>query len=230
MPKIELKDVTYYYLDIERKVGVAGIYRISASIPSQSFIIIVGPSGCGKTTLLKVIAGMLPPSEGTINFDEIDVAAIPLNERYVSFVSQEFALYPTMSVFENIAYPLKVARVPIEETRVRVNELATMLKIDHLLSRRPRHLSVGERQRVALARALIKRPHILFLDEPMSNLDDVNRTALREMLKNVQRRYGMTIMMSTHRQEDAYFLADLLIEMDNGGIKKVSPFKDGQPA
>ncbi|HAK05623.1 MAG TPA: hypothetical protein DCM23_02830 [Firmicutes bacterium] len=229
MPKITLDQVTKYYVDDHKTTAVAALFKVSAEIPDGSLAVIVGPSGCGKTTLLKTIAGIYELNEGVILFNDQDIAPIAISERNLSFVNQEFALYPNMTSFENIAYPLKVAHIPIEETRKRVQEVATLLEIELLLSRKPRVLSGGQRQLVALARALIKRPHILLLDEPFANIDDPTRQKLRKIIKDIKARYNMNVIMSTHRQEDAYFLADQLIEMNNGEIVKVTAFEKGLP-
>lgn len=229
MPKIKIDSITKYYLDSKKKLAIAGIYQISLLIPDASFAVVVGPSGCGKTTLLKTLAGLIVPDEGTVFFNDKNVTSVAPNERNIAFVSQEYALYPNKTVFENIAYPLIVSNVPIEEIRRRVYELAKLLDIEVLLSRKPGLLSGGQKQRVALGRALIKRPDVLFMDEPLSNLDDPTRYSLRQLVKDIQKRLQINVILSTHRQEDAYFWADLLVEMENGSIVKTTAFKDGLP-
>lgn len=229
MPQIRLDNVSVHYHNDKKNLIIAGLYQASLTIADQSFTVIVGPSGCGKTTLLKTIAGIIDVAEGSIYFDDINMDSVSSNKRNVSFVSQQFALYPNMSVFDNIAYPLKVAKTPIEEMRNLVNQIAETLELSILLSRRPRHLSIGQKQRVALARALVKQPQVILLDEPFSNLDQPTRLYLRDLLKKMQKRYLINVILSTHNQDDAYFLADQLVMINNGSIEKVIEFKDGHP-
>jgi len=229
MPKITINHITKYYVDSKKRSAIAGIFQVSAEIPDASFVVLVGPSGCGKTTLLKVLAGLNAPDEGSIQYNGQDIFSIAPHERNIAFVTQEYALYPNRTIFDNIAYPLIVAKVPVEEIRHRVHEIAQLLDIEILLSRKPKVLSGGQRQRAALARALVKRPDILLMDEPLSSIDDPTRFALRQLLKSLQQRFQMTVILSTHRQEDAYFWADWLIEMENGSITKTTQFKNGVP-
>ncbi len=227
MPKIKLDSITKYYLNPKKNLAIAGIYQVSLMVPDASFVVVIGPSGCGKTTLLKTIAGLIVPDEGSVFFNEKNVTSVAPNERNISFVSQEYSLYPNKTVFENIAYPLIVSNVPIDEIRRRVYDMAKLLDIEILLSRKPGVLSGGQRQRVAVGRALIKRPDVLFMDEPLSNLDDPTRYALRQLVKDVQKRLQINVILSTHRQEDAFFWADVLVEMGNGSIVKTTVYKDG---
>jgi len=229
MPSIRLDNVSVHYSNDKKNILIAGLYQASLIIADQSFTVIVGPSGCGKTTLLKTIAGTLEIAEGRVYFNDINMANVSVNKRNIAFVSQQFALYPNMSIFDNIAYPLKVAKTPIEEMRKLVSQISETLELSILLSRKPRHLSIGQKQRVALARALIKQPQVILLDEPFSNLDQPTRLHLRDLLKTMQKRYLINVILSTHNEDDAYFLADQLIMMNNGTIEKMIEFKDGHP-
>jgi ABC-type sugar transport system ATPase subunit len=222
MPTIELQDISYYYVDKKKRVATAGLYQVNLSVPDCSLIVLTGPSGCGKTTLLKTIAGIYPPESGTILFNDIDVTNTPANQRGVGLVTQEYALYPNKTVFDNIAYPLQVAKVPLEERRQRVNDIARLLDIELALSRKPRVLSGGQRQRVALARALIRRPDILLLDEPLSNVEGPLRSALLAFLSDMQKRLSMTLIIATHQVEEASRYGDVVLAMENGTIVHVS--------
>jgi ABC-type sugar transport system ATPase subunit len=221
MPTIELVNVSHYYLNGKTNIATAGLFQVSLILPDCHFIIIEGPSGCGKTTLLKTIAGLYTPEEGTVLFNGIDVINTPANKRSVGLVSQEYALYPNKTVFDNIGYPLKVAKVPLEELRQRVSEISQLLGIDLLLSRKPRVLSGGQRQRVALARSLIRRPDILLLDEPLSNVEGPLRDELLTLLSSLQKRLSMTLIMATHQVAEAARYGDVIVSMENGSITSI---------
>lgn len=179
--------------------------------------IIIGQSGCGKTTLLKAITGQLS-YDGNIYFDNIDVDKIPTNERNISYVSQDIVLYPHLTVFENIAFPLKLLNCPKEEIIKRVNEIAKEFEIELLLNRKPKQLSLGQMQRVAIARALIKNPDICLFDEPLSNLDEQNRYKLRHVIKKVLQKRHITTIYVTHNRTIALALGDYIYVMDNGTL------------
>lgn len=205
--------------------------NVTLSVKSGEFLVILGPSGSGKTTLLRIIAGLEKPTKGRIYIDGVIVAdgerglSVPPQRRDVGMVFQTWALYPNMKVFDNIAFPLEVRGLPREEIRRRVVEVARYLEISDLLDRYPRQLSGGQQQRVALARALVKNPKILLLDEPFSNLDARIRVTAREFVKRVQRDLGITTILVTHDQMDAFAVGDRIAVIDRGRVQQV-----GDPA
>ncbi len=218
MPKITISNLNYYYIDKKKKTGVAAIYNLNTTIKNNSFTIIIGESGSGKTTLLKLLTGILKPSEGKIYFDEEDITNIDANKRSLSYVSQEFALYPHLTVFGNIAYPLKVAKVPDEEIRLRVNEVLSLFELVPFQARKPKHLSLGQRQRVALARAIVKKPDLILLDEPFSNLDEKLKKEFADLLKTIKEKYSITIVYVTHKLDEVKQIGTDLLILHNGEI------------
>lgn len=233
MPKITINDLTYLYIDKKKNTGVAAICNLNAVIENNSFSVIIGESGCGKTTLLKLLTGLLKPHEGSIYFDNNDITKLDANERNLSYISQEFALYPHLTVFDNIAYPLKISKVPSEEIRLRVNEMLKMLDLVPYQTRKPRHLSIGQRQRVALGRALVKRPSLILLDEPFSNLDEPLRKELIDLIKEIKNKLPITFIYVTHRLDEIKFVGTNVLVLHNGTIvqndtmDKVLTDKDG---
>jgi len=202
---------------------VAAVDALSVEFAFGEFVVILGPSGCGKSTTLFLLAGLYVPTEGEIRFDGRVVNALPPERRNVGLVFQNYALYPHMSVFDNIAFPLRMQRRPREERQERVLAVARMLYIDHLLERKPSQLSGGQQQRVAIARALVKRPDLLLLDEPLSNLDARLRLEMREEIRRVQREIGITTVLVTHDQEEALSLADRILVMRDGKAVQFAP-------
>ena len=233
MPKITINDLTYLYIDKKKNTGVAAICNLNAVIENNSFSVIIGESGCGKTTLLKLLTGLLKPHEGSIYFDNNDITKLDANERNLSYISQEFALYPHLTVFDNIAYPLKISKVPSEEIRLRVNEMLKMLDLVPYQTRKPRHLSIGQRQRVALGRALIKRPSLILLDEPFSNLDEPLKKELIDLIKEIKNKLPITFIYVTHRLDEIKFVGTNVLVLHNGTVvqndtmDKVLTDKDG---
>ncbi len=199
---------------------------VTLEIPSGKFFAILGPSGSGKTTLLRVIAGFETPDQGRVLFDGKDVTEKPPYERGVALVPQNWALWPHMTVFENVAFGLKVMKLPPSEVRERVEEALELLGLRGLEDRYPHQLSGGQQQRVALARALVVRPKLLLLDEPLSNLDAVLRIRLRGELKRLQRELGLTAVYVTHDQEEALALADELAVISEGKVIESGEPKD----
>ena len=214
MPKITVSDLTAIYSD--KKAGdVIALDGLNAEFLSDAFNVIVGYSGCGKTTLLKCIAGLID-YDGEIDFDDNDVGGLAPSERNVSYVSQEFVLYPHLTVFDNIAFPLKVAGAPKKEIIDRVKKIAEATDLTYCLTRKPKHISGGQQQRVALARALVKNPSICLFDEPLSNTDPQLRFAERRLLKDSVKRYGCTAVYVTHDFSEAMALADKLFVIADG--------------
>lgn len=183
----------------------------------QGFNVILGYSGCGKTTLLKAIVGLLEYN-GQILIDGNDISKIPTNERDMAMVSQQYLLYPTKTIFDNIAFPLKVKKINCDEIKRRVFEIAELFDLVPCLSRKPKQISGGQQQRTAIARALIKRPAVCLLDEPLSNVDPKLRAKERCLLKNALKQYGSSVIYVTHSVFEAVNLADNLIIMDKGKV------------
>ena len=194
---------------------------IEFSVPSGSFVVIVGPSGCGKTTLLRSLAGLEGIDTGAIRIAGRDVTELEPSERNVAMVFQNYALYPTKTVYDNMAYGLRLRRTPRAEVDRRVRSTAGRLQIEHLLARRPSQLSGGQRQRVAMGRAIVREPSLFLFDEPLSNLDAALRNELRVEIKRLQRSLDVTTVYVTHDQHEAMTLADILVVMRGGRIEQM---------
>lgn len=218
MPKIKIDNLTYYYIDKKKKIGISPICNLNTTIENNSFTIIIGESGSGKTTLLKLIAGIYKPNDGSIYFDNDDVTNLDAASRHLSYISQEFALYPHLTVFDNIAYPLKIAKVPAEEIRIRVNEMLNLLDMNLYQSRKPKQLSIGQRQRVAIARALIKKPNLILLDEPLSNLDELLKIEMVKLFKEIKEKFAITFVYVTHKLDEVKSIGTNLLILHNGSI------------
>ncbi len=202
------------------------VHDFDIAIQRGEFISFLGPSGCGKTTNLRMIAGLETPSSGTILIDGRDVTHLPANQRDVGMVFQSYALFPNMTVADNIAFGLKVARKPAPEIRARVDEMLAMIKLPQLATRYPFQLSGGQQQRVALARAIASKPQLLLLDEPLSALDAKIRVSLREEIRNLQRALGITTIFVTHDQEEALSMSDRVVVMSEGRVEQLgTPFE-----
>jgi ABC-type sugar transport system ATPase subunit len=206
--------------NLTKKFGtVVGVDTLSLDIHEGEFVAFLGPSGCGKTTTLLMIAGIYKPTAGLIRFGERVVNNMPPKDRNIGMVFQSYALYPHMTVFENIAYPLKLKRVSKNEQQTRVQRVADSMGIGHLLDRRPGQLSGGQQQRVALGRALVKEPDLLLFDEPLSNLDARLRLTMRGEIKQLQKRLGITAVYVTHDQIEALTMADRIAVMSHGKLQ-----------
>jgi multiple sugar transport system ATP-binding protein len=212
--------------------GVRALDGLDLEIADGEFFALLGPSGCGKTTLLRTIAGLEPPSEGTVRIGERDVTRLAPGARDVAMVFQDYALFPHMTVAENISYPLKVRRRPRAERDARAAEVGAQLGLDALLARRPAALSGGQQQRVALARAVAVRPAVFLFDEPLSNLDARLRLEARTFLKRLQREVAVTTVFVTHDQAEALALADRIAVLDAGRVCQVGTPREvfGRPA
>ena len=202
--------------------GVQAVADFNLDIADKSFVVFVGPSGCGKSTTLRMIAGLEQLTEGEIRIDGQVVNDVRPKDRNIAMVFQNYALYPHMTVFENMAFGLTIRKLPKVEIRQRVEEAAEMLEITHLLERLPRALSGGERQRAALGRALVRDPKVFLLDEPLSNLDARLRATMRTELKELHRRVGTTFIYVTHDQTEAMTMGDQIVVMKDGFIQQAS--------
>ena len=208
--------------------GTCVVDDLSLKIDDGEFIVLLGPSGCGKTTTLRMLAGLESATSGDIFINGERVNDIPTQHRDLAMVFQSYALYPHMSVFNNIEFPLKAKRKDLDrpDRARRVEQAAKMVRIEHLLDRRPRQLSGGERQRVAIARALVTEPTILLLDEPLSNLDALLRASTRAELKNLQRELGITTVYVTHDQVEAMSLGDRIALLKDGNLVQLGVPQD----
>ena len=198
------------------------LHGIDLEVADGEMIVIVGASGCGKSTLLRIVSGLESASEGQILIGGRDVTALEPAERDIAMVFQNYALYPHMSVFQNMAYGLKIRGLPKPEIESRVAEAAKLLDIGHLLDRKPRQLSGGQRQRVAMGRAIVREPHLFLFDEPLSNLDAKLRVTMRAEIRRLQRRLGVTSLFVTHDQVEAMTLGDRLVVMHQGRAAQVA--------
>ena len=195
--------------------------RIDIDVAPGEFLILVGPSGCGKSTLLNIIAGLEEPTEGAVRIGNRDVVGVPPAARDIAMVFQSYALYPTMSVADNIGFALEMRKVPKAERSKRIGEVAAMLQIEHLLDRRPSQLSGGQRQRVAMGRALARQPQLFLFDEPLSNLDAKLRVEMRAEIKRLHQASGITSVYVTHDQIEAMTLGSRIAVMKGGVLQQL---------
>ncbi len=209
--------------NVTKRFGaVIAVDRVSLEIARGSFTTLLGPSGCGKTTLLRIIAGFYTPDEGSIYLDDARVDQMPAHQRGTAMVFQDYALWPHMSVFDNIAYGLRMQKTPGPEIRQRIDRVMQLVEMPtEFLKRKPTELSGGQQQRVAVARALIVQPRVLLLDEPLSNLDAQVRQRLRVEIRRLQRRIGITTIYVTHDQEEALSMSDMVVVMNRGRVMQV---------
>ncbi|HOZ64888.1 MAG TPA: sn-glycerol-3-phosphate ABC transporter ATP-binding protein UgpC [Burkholderiaceae bacterium] len=218
MASITLKNVVKRYGT--GKTANQVIHGVNASIADGEFIVIVGPSGCGKSTLLRMVAGLEEVSEGEVSIGNRVVNDLEPSERDIAMVFQNYALYPHMSVFENMAYGLKIAKVPLDEIKTRVDKAAKILELGPYLLRKPRELSGGQRQRVAMGRAIVRQPQVFLFDEPLSNLDAKLRAHTRLEIQKLHRELGITSLFVTHDQVEAMTLAQRMIVMNAGVMEQ----------
>lgn len=215
-PIIRIEEVT------KRYGKVTAVDRVTLEVPRGEFFALLGPSGCGKSTLLRMLAGFEMPSEGRIFIDGVDMSSVPPNKRPVNMVFQSYAVFPHMTVFDNVAYGLNFDNVPKADQYGRVMAALADVKLDHLAQRKPDQMSGGQRQRVALARALVKKPKVLLLDEPLSALDAKLREAMRFELAELQDKVGITFVMVTHDQDEALAMAGRCAVMDRGKLMQTA--------
>jgi len=221
MSFLELQNITKVYPN-----GTKAVNETSLNIEKGEFVVFVGPSGCGKSTLLRMIAGLEDITSGEITLDDNVINKIDPSERDVAMVFQNYALYPHMTVYNNMAYGLKNRGISKQEIEDKVNEVAKLLEIDQYLSRKPSMLSGGQRQRVAMGRAIVRNPKIFLFDEPLSNLDAKLRNQMRLEIKKLQRQMGVTSIFVTHDQTEAMTLGDRIVVINNGIVEQVGTPKD----
>lgn len=207
---IEFKNISMQFKD------TIAIDNLNLIISSGEFVSILGPSGCGKSTTLFMLAGLLQPTAGKIIIDGNDVTHLKADARNIGMVFQDYALYPHMTVFNNIAFPLKMKRLSKREIKEKVEYAAKLVEIDAYLNRLPKELSGGQQQRVAIARAIVREPEILLLDEPLSNLDARLRVSMREEIRAIQQRLNITTLFVTHDQEEALSISDKIVMLNEG--------------
>jgi multiple sugar transport system ATP-binding protein len=217
MAQVEFSEVTKEFAG-----GVRAVENLNLQIDDGEFVVLVGPSGCGKTTALRMTAGLEAISEGTISIGDRVVNDVPSSKRDIAMVFQNYALYPHMSVFENMAFGLQQQRLPKKEIERRVREIAQLLELDQYLSRKPRALSGGQRQRVAMGRAIVREPAVFLMDEPLSNLDAKLRVQLRAEIRGLQREIGTTTIYVTHDQVEAMTMGDRVAVLRNGVLQQVA--------
>ena len=205
---------------------VTAVEDVTLDIHADDFLALLGPSGCGKTTLLRMLGGFEQPDTGRLELDGEDLTRMPPNRRPLNMLFQTYAVFPHMTAWQNIAYGLKIARVPRAELTRRVDEALALVRLGHLADRRPAQLSGGERQRVALARALVKRPRLLLLDEPLSALDAKLRDAMKRELVKLHQTTGIAFVMVTHDQDEALSMATRVAVMDQGRLRQVASPQD----
>ena len=203
--------------------GTVAVENLDLEVKDKEFVVLLGPSGCGKTTTLRCIAGLESPSEGEIYIGDRLVNDLEPKERNVAMVFQSYALYPHMTVFQNLAFPLENARVSERDIVNRVNRTARLLQIDGFLGRKPAQLSGGQRQRVAVGRAIVREPEVFLMDEPLSNLDAQLRVYMRAELKKLQKDIGVTTIYVTHDQVEAMTMADRVALMNKGVLQQCEP-------
>ena len=218
MAEITLEGVTKVFAD-----GTEAVHSLDLRIPDGKLIVLVGPSGCGKTTVLRMVAGLEDLTGGTIVIGRREVNEVPPGERDVAMVFQNYALYPHMTVYQNMALSLKIRKLPKEEMKRRVHEAAQVLDLEELLQKRPRELSGGQRQRVAMGRAIVREPQAFLMDEPLSNLDAKLRVQMRAEILRIQKDLQVTTIYVTHDQTEAMTLGDLVAVMRKGVLQQVAP-------
>lgn len=211
--------------------GVVAVQDFTLEIKDREFIVLVGPSGCGKSTTLRMVAGLEEITSGEIYIDGKLVNGVQPQHRNIAMVFQNYALYPHMTVFENIAFPLRMQKLPKGEIAEKVKEAAKILDIEELLERKPKELSGGQRQRVAIGRAIVREPKVLLMDEPLSNLDAKLRNQMRSELIKLRQKINTTFLYVTHDQTEAMTLGDRIVVMKDGVVQQVGTPEEvyGQP-
>jgi len=218
MSEVVLENVSKLY-----EGGSVAVEQVSLTVRDGEFLVLVGPSGCGKSTTLRMIAGLEEITEGRISIGGVCVNNLPPKDRDIAMVFQNYALYPHMTVFENMAFGLKLRRVPKAEIAARVREAAEILGLQDYMKRLPKQLSGGQRQRVAVGRAIVRKPKVFLFDEPLSNLDAKMRVEMRSEITHLHRRLGATMIYVTHDQIEAMTMSDRIVVMDKGKVQQLAP-------
>ena len=226
--EVKLENLSKVFPGTKNRPNTTAVGNMNLTIPDGKLVGLLGPSGCGKSTTLYMIAGLHKPTEGKIFFGDVDVTNVPPEKRGIGLVFQNYALYPHLTVKQNIMFPLENIRpkMPKTEMLAIANEMARLVDIDRYLDRKPKELSGGQQQRVAIARALAKKPQVLLLDEPLSNLDARLRLQTREEIKRIQRETGITTIFVTHDQEEAMSISDFIVVMKLGVIQQIGKPQD----
>jgi putative spermidine/putrescine transport system ATP-binding protein len=220
MARLEIDHVSKRYGEVH------AIREVSLDVADGEFVVLLGPSGCGKTTTLRVVAGFAEPTSGAVRLGRRDITRLPPWKRNAGLVFQSYALFPHLTVAQNVAFGLEMRKVGQTEIASRIADALRLVRLEHLSERLPRQLSGGQQQRVALARALVFRPDVLLLDEPLSNLDAKLRQEVRVEIRELQRKLGLTTVMVTHDQEEALTMADRLVVMNDGIVRQVGTQQD----
>ncbi len=220
MARLQLDTIT------KRYGNMTAADDVSLDVADGEFLVLLGPSGCGKTTTLRIVAGFIEPTAGSVRLGDRDITQLPPWRRNAGLVFQSYALFPHMTVADNVAFGLEMRKLAKAEIAPKVIEALRLVRLDHLAERLPRQLSGGQQQRVALARALAIRPDVLLLDEPLSNLDAKLRQDVRVEIRELQRKLGLTTVMVTHDQEEALTMADRLVVMNEGRIRQIGSQQD----
>ena len=221
MPRIDFKGVTKTYPD-----GTRAVADLDLVVEDGELLCLLGPSGCGKSSTIRALAGLEVVSEGVILADNKRIDHLPPQARDCAMIFENYALYPHLTAFENIAMPLRARRMPVSEIKRRVTEIGRMLRIEPLMGRRPRQLSGGEKQRVGIGRALVREPAMFLMDEPLGHLEAYLRVELRAEIRRLQERLGITTIYVTHDQEEAAAIADRIVVMSAGRVQQVGSFLD----
>ena len=226
--EVKLENLSKVFPGTKNRPNTTAVGNMNLTIPDGKLVGLLGPSGCGKSTTLYMIAGLHKPTEGKIFFGDVDVTNVPPEKRGIGLVFQNYALYPHLTVKQNIMFPLENIRpkMPKTEMLAIANEMARLVDIDRYLDRKPKELSGGQQQRVAIARALAKKPQVLLLDEPLSNLDARLRLQTREEIKRIQRETGITTIFVTHDQEEAMSISDMIVVMKKGVVQQIGKPQD----
>ncbi len=215
MSTITFKDFSIYYK--QKKEIITAVDEVSFSFHHEKINVLIGFSGCGKTSILNAISGKIL-FDGELLLNDKNITEIAVQKRNLAYVNQDFILYPHMTIYDNVAYPLKNMKLPREEIDIRVREICELVDISYLLTRKPKYLSIGQQQRVAIARAFVKRPDIILMDEPLSNLDKELSEEIRLLIKDLVHEYKATCIYVSHNIRDAISLADSIFVMDKGKI------------
>lgn len=216
MAEVKLINVSKIYDN-----NLVAVKDVTFTVNDKEFVVIVGPSGCGKTTTLRMIAGLEEISRGELYIDNVLVNDVPAKDRDIAMVFQNYALYPHMTVFDNMAFGLKIRKLPKDEIKKRVHEAARILEIEHLLDRKPKQLSGGQRQRVAVGRAIVRKPKVFLFDEPLSNLDAKLRVQMRTEISKLHQRLEATMIYVTHDQVEAMTMGDRIVVMKDGVVQQI---------